>query len=558
MDGADLDITELDSRIFEGLAESSKRRYVYVCDMRSRISRWSKNAVEEFNLPGEYLKNAGDIWAEVIHPEDRDAYLEDLKAIFAGEKKCHTLDYRFKNRHGDYVMCTCKGNVLKGKDGEADLFVGSVTNHGIMDNIDGTTNLYNIYEFWENMHRYTCGNTGKKMTLLLLSINGFGFVNDTYGYNVGNKLLRAFAQIVKDVIGAKGKVYRLDGVRFACCIDGNDKESVNRLYKQIQKKARYSLYVENVRISVTISAGAVIYSDKYDEYSIQTSARYALAQSKHKRQGDVVFFDDSLLQDNKKNLELMNVIRDSIINDFNGFYLCYQPIMDSKNEKLIGAEALLRWKNDRFGEVPPGMFIPWLENDPSFWELGNWILKKALTDCKPIVVQSEDFIINVNIAYPQLAKTDFIDSMKNILKETAYPAENLCLELTERCRKLDKGYLQDTVNALKQLGIKIAIDDFGTGFSSLELLSELKVDTLKIDRAFMVDIENNHSNQAIVKAVTGCADDLHIKVCVEGVEDRQVIDFVKQYMVYSYQGYYFSRPIPMDIFEKRYFLEGVR
>ena len=241
------------------------------------------------------------------------------------------------------------------------------------------------------------------------------------------------------------------------------------------------------------------------------------------------------------------------MNRSEGFYLCYQPIVNASEEKLIGAEALLRWNKEPYGEVPPGIFIQWLENDPCFWDLGNWIIKKALTESLKIVQNHPEFVLNVNLAYPQLSHVGFEEKVKLILEETGFPPENLCFELTERCRQLDTEFLQNIVGNLKDLGIKIAIDDFGTGFSSLNLLSELPVDTLKIDRGFVFDIQTNYANQAIVKAVTGCASDLDVHVCLEGLEDRQMIDFVKRYAVYSYQGYHFSKPITMKAFVEKYF-----
>ncbi|MBQ2802827.1 MAG: GGDEF and EAL domain-containing protein, partial [Lachnospiraceae bacterium] len=544
---------ELDNRLFEGFADTSNRRYVFLCNMQTNVSRWSKDAIEYFGLPGEYMENAGEIWAEHIHPEDRERYLADIREVFAGKKDRHDMDYRACNKEGEYVVCTCRGHVIKGMDGEPNLFVGSIENHGIMDNVDATTNLYNIYEFDRFMKQIRESN--RKVTVLLVGINHFSDINDIYGYEFGNKVLREFGHMIRDVIKERGTVFRMDGVRFACCLEDCSKEELIDIYKQLQYQARHKIYIRDARIAVNISGGAVPYNENCDEHTVQTSANYAFEQSKHKYHGELVLFEHSLLQDNKKNLEFMNTIRNSIVNQFEGFYLCYQPIMNAKEEKLIGAEALLRWKKEPFGEVPPGIFIPWLENDPCFWDLGNWILKRAMTEGKKLLDKYPDFVLNVNIAYPQLSRPRFLEVVEEILQEVAFPAQNLCLELTERCRQLEREYLQKMVASLKEMGIKIAIDDFGTGFSSLNLLGDLPIDTLKIDRGFVWDIQTNHSNQAIVKAVTTCAEELDVHVCLEGLEDRKMIDFVKQYAVYSYQGYHFSKPITMDKFEEKYYYE---
>ncbi len=175
-----------------------------------------------------------------------------------------------------------------------------------------------------------------------------------------------------------------------------------------------------------------------------------------------------------------------------------------------------------------------------------------MSETKAVLDKYPDFILNVNIAYPQLARIQFRQSMTAILDITGFPADHLCIELTERCRQLQMRYLQQEIGYLKSLGIKLAIDDFGTGFSSLNLLKDLPVDTLKIDRGFVCDIQNNIANQEIVKAIAGCASSLNVHVCMEGLEDRDMIEYMKQYNPDSYQGFYYSRPIPMEEFKKKY------
>lgn len=551
MEAKELDKTELDSRIFEGFAETSKRRYVYVCNMETGVSRWSRNAVEYFGLPGEYFENAGEIWGNCIHPADREMYFQDIEAVFSGKKERHDLDYRAKNIEGDYVTCTCRGIVLKGKDGEADLFVGTIVNHGIVENIDATTNLYNIYEFWKDIHEIS--ESGDYCRVLMVGINSFSDINAIYGYSYGDKVLRELGNILLELARGVGKVYRMDGVHFACILPKCSDKELEDFYDRVQYAARHSLFVGDVRISISVSAGVVDYHGEYDEYLVQTNAKHALGQSKQEKNGELYYFDNKFLANNRRNLEVLNALRKSIVNQCEGYYLCFQPIVSANaGEELVGAEALLRWNLEPFGEVPPGMFIPWLENDPSFYELGNWIIREALVKGKRLLEDYPDFVLNVNIAYTQLSHIGFVDSVKAILKETGYPAGNLCLELTERCRQLEKEYLRKEIDELKAIGIKIAMDDFGTGFSSLNLLSELPVNTIKIDRGFIVDIQTNETNQAIVEAITNCARKLNVHVCCEGLETKEMIEFIRQYPIYSIQGYYYSKPIRIEPFMAKF------
>lgn len=546
----ELDKSVLDSPVFTAYAETSKSKYIFMCNMGTGVSRWSKYAVEYFGMPDEYMYNAGAVWINYLHPDDQDAFAEEMDLIFSGQKMTHELEYRAKNKNGEYVVVTGRGVVIKGEDGQPNLFAGTIENHGIVDDVDPVAGLYNIYGFWKYM-KDICGHS-RNVSILEVGVNNFSDINEKYGYEFGNHLIKKIAELFLDKVRKNGLVFKMDGVRFAFVFTDKDETWIKQFYADLQVALKEKNREYNDKFTTTISGGAVISPENIDEYSVLASVSYALAKSKHERHGQLVFFDNTTLESNRKNLELLEALRHSVLNDCTGFYLCYQPLISAKEEQLVGMEALLRWRDETIGEVPPGVFIPWLENDACFYDLGNWILEKALTEGKSILEKYPDFIINVNIAYTQLENIGFRDAVESVLERTSFPAKNLCLELTERCRVLDREYLRNEIEYFKSLGIKIAIDDFGTGFSSLNLLSELPVDTLKIDRGFVFDIEDKPANQAIVEAVSLCARKLGVKVCIEGVETRELIDFLDQYGAYSYQGYYYSKPIRKEVFIEKY------
>ena len=537
----------LDSRLFEGFAETSERRYIFLTDLDSGMSRWSLRAVEYFGLPGEYFENAHEVWAIRVHPEDRQRYLDDISEVLSGAKQEHCIEYRALNKEGEYVICTCKGKIMHGSP---DIFIGTIENHGIAERVDAASGLYNVYEFLQDVR--SLKSSGKTAVELLIGINSFSEINDMYGYSFGDKVLKQVGKVLRGVMGSRSKVYRMDGVKFACCLTDVAVGYIYDLYRKVQFEMKYNVFVDNIRIPISTSAGALLLDGEYDEFSVQSSARYALERSKHEHHGELYVFENNMKDTTRRRLELMSALRKSMMNDYEGFYMCYQPLMSSDKEELIGAEALLRWNSEDFGTVMPGEFIPLLENDPSFFELGCWILRRSMNESIIMVDKYPDFTLNVNIAYTQLSHPLFRESVKAILKETGFPPGNLCMELTESCRQLEKSYLQAEISFLKGLGIRIAIDDFGTGFSSLNLLSDLSVETLKFDRGFTKDIMTNTANQAIIKAITGCARELHVHVCLEGMETREMIDFARQYCIYSYQGYYFSRPVVISTFLQMY------
>lgn len=541
--------SEYFDKIFEAFSATAKGSYIYLCDMWTDMSRWSKSAVDYFGLPGEYMEDAGTIWAQHIHPEDRRRYQEDIDAVFSGRKKNHELEYRAMDKNGNYVVCTCSGVVIEDEAGNPEFFAGTITNRGTIENIDPTTNLYNLYEFLNALRLLR--ERGKKYRVLLVGFKHFSDVNDLYGYSFGNEAMKLFVSIMQKDLMDKGKIFRMDGTRFAVLTTELRVDDLKNYYLRLQEKAKNHLTVQENNVSLALCGGLVVVEDcQISEHAIHAAARYALNVSKNERHGELWIVENDDVDKNKKTVELINVLRSSIIEECSGFYLCYQPVVSPQTGKMTGAEALLRWNREPYGEISPGQFIPWLEKDSAFFDLGNYVLRQAMLDGKEFLKDHPDMIINVNLSYAQLERSEFRNTLVGFLLSTGFPPEHLCLELTERCRLLDMNFLRNEIIFLKSYGIKIALDDFGTGFSSLNLLRELPIDYIKIDRGFVSEIENNKADQSIVKAVMTCARELDIGVCVEGIENERLRDYLQNYSAQGYQGYYYSKPVTKEEFKR--------
>jgi EAL domain-containing protein (putative c-di-GMP-specific phosphodiesterase class I) len=213
-------------------------------------------------------------------------------------------------------------------------------------------------------------------------------------------------------------------------------------------------------------------------------------------------------------------------------------------------EALLRWEHEPYGLVSPGVFMEWIEEDPCIFDLGNWILRRALTDIRKMRGKVPGFFVNVNVAAAQLERKEFRSSVLNILNETGAKPEELCLELTERCRNLDINFLKKEVEFFHSNHVKVALDDFGTGHSSLSLALELPVDELKVDMSFIKDIKEKPQNQAMVQSIVDYANRTNTETCIEGIENKDVNEYISQFGATFHQGYYYSKPVPIEEFEK--------
>ena len=297
--------------------------------------------------------------------------------------------------------------------------------------------------FLEILEQFRC--KGEKYIVLLIGLQNFLQINNLYGLNFGNSILEKIAQLLlqyKD----RGVVFRTEGTKFAIASTKLTLEEMKQIYSEIQNVLKYDLEVAEVHISLETGAGIIIADDReINVQAIYTCARYALDHSKKQEHGNPVVLQNDYLHDNRRGIKKVNVVRSCITQGFRGFYLCYQPLVSVKSGKMTGMEALLRWRGDPYGNVSPNEFIPWLEKDPIFYDLGNWILRQAMTEGKRVQKDFPKFQMHVNLAYTQLEREEFRTDLLNIIEETGFPPENLCLELTERCRLLKMEQLRDAM-----------------------------------------------------------------------------------------------------------------
>ena len=385
--------------------------------------------------------------------------------------------------------------------------------------------------------------------MVLIGISKFSEINEMYGYHFGNRVLQLYGRELFQTAGNTGHVYRIDGTKFAVISNTLSVAEIREKYNLFRMHLHEDFSVDDQKVLLDLNGGALrVESFDTDSQTIYACLNFAYEESKTLRQGDLVEFRNDLNEKNHQRLEKLHAIRGSIMRGYAGFYLLYQPVVDAQTEQLIGAEALLRWKDDRFGTVPPDQFIPILESDPLFPDLGEWILRESILAAKQVLRLHPGFIINVNLSYTQLEKPDFVDRVLRILNELEYPPEHLCLEVTERCRLLDLELLKNAVVNLKSRGVLVALDDFGTGFSSVSILKEIPINVIKIDRSFVRKIEENEIDRKIVRTIADLASIFSAKVCAEGIETGGMRDILKRYHVESFQGYYYAKPLLIEQF----------
>ncbi len=534
------------SKVFEAFANSSESRYVFLCDLEKDMSRWSQSCVDRFGMPSEYMEHADAIWEEKIHPNDRARYRKSIDELLKGNSLKHAMTYRVKDKTGEYVACSCCGQVIKDDDGKPLYFAGTIDNHGIASEYDPTTNLFNSYKLISTLAEYKEDKI--KYAILFVGISYFAEINKVFGYSFGNKALKTFANHLLDYIG-DAEIFYAGGTKFALIFPDFGIRELEKVYKEIEDYARYSVSVDNNKITLSIAGSCSIIENYHvDEHTVFSSGIVALIESKEQKHGELVVFSVGNTCDHEK-IALMNTLRNCINDGCIGFYLNFQPVVDAISEKVIGGETLARWNMEPFGNIPPNSFIEWLETDPIFYDLSNWILKNALTLWKEKVLKEHpDLSISINISYMQMDRREFRYDVSRILEETGFPTNRLIFELTERCRLLDMNFLNNELIYLKSKGIRIALDDFGTGFSALTLLLKLPIDIIKLEKPFVDDMDTVVEKRIIVDSVLTCARNLDVMTTAEGVETPGMRDILVKYGTRSLQGFMYSHPVMIDEF----------
>lgn len=533
--------------IVKAITSLAKKSYISITNLRNGVTWWSEKAMEYFGMQENYTIRGQEKSKRSIHPDD----LEDFRRGFLERVARKNMDepWEYRVRDGStYNRISARAKMLNDKDGKPFVIVIRYNNYGISDEVDATTGLHTEPALDREIREFL--DESGQGALLKIGLDQFSHINVMYGAAFSDKILNCAAQELLRLLRGKGYVYRLSGAKFVISFKKVSKAELQQIYNEIVE-AFENTEVEGKKIPLKVSAGAIFMEPYMKETNaVRSRLTYALSHSRLEHHGELVIFNDEVCGSDENQFELIGVIHQCATHNFEGFRMFYQPIADTKTGKIRGMEALLRWELEPYGMVSPGVFMEWLEQDPCIFDLGNWILRTALTDVQKLRKETEGFFVNVNVAAAQLERREFRSAVMNILKETGAKPEELCLELTERCRDLDIHFLRGEVEFFHSQGIKIALDDFGTGNSSLSLALELPFDELKVDMSFIRDIKQKPQNQAMVQSIVDYAKRTNTEICIEGIENKEVSDYIEQFGSTWQQGYYYSKPVPIDRFEE--------
>lgn len=390
----------------------------------------------------------------------------------------------------------------------------------------------------------SCQMESQTFAILYFNIDGFNRINSTFGYIVGDKVLKEVAQKVAILTREHGVLFRVDGDEFSVLIKQQEKiTDYETLAQKVIDITKIPLYIEGYEIYFTLSVGISIFPrDGQTSVEIIKSARIALNRARELGKNKYITYSPSINMESFKTFQLESELRKAIVN--RELYLDYQPRFNAITQEVCGAEALIRWKHPILGIISPGEFIPIAENSEVIQHISDYVIE---TVCKQIKEWKKNGVpctpISINVSAVNFLKDNLADQIHTHLHTFGLSTSSIEIEITERALLQSFKIVEAQFARLINTGIKISLDDYGTGYSSIHYLREFPIDTIKIDRSFVQNIVQNRDDKVIVKSIIELAKGLHKTVIIEGVETKEQYEVVKKFGCCEIQGFLFSKPL---------------
>lgn len=464
---------------------------------------------------------------------------------FKGPRGVFDAEFRVANfKTGDTQVCTLFiDDISERKHAEAR--IRYLATH---DDLTGLPNRTLIMDRIIQAIRHA-RRAGSQLAILYLDLDRFKVLNDGYGHTFGDAVLKAAAERLSALVREGDTVSRQGGDEFLLLLTGlHSAADAYIATEKIVKLLDAPILVDNRKVHLSGSIGVSVFPHDGDSpETLIDHADVAMYRAKELGRNTYQFFTPEMSAETQWRVNLEHHLREAISE--NQFTLAFQPKVNLASGRIVGCEALLRWRHPKLGAVSPDQFIPIAEDSGLIVPIGDWVLRTACRQAKAWSDSSQKHpCIAVNISARQFLQQDVASWVIRTLEETGLPPEQLELEFTESLIAKDVKKVIATFDQLRAIGVKLSIDDFGTGYSSLSYLKRFPVDTLKIDQSFVRDMLTDPEDAAIVRAVISLAHSLEFKVIAEGVETEAHNAFLLQNECDEIQGYYFSKPLPADAF----------
>lgn len=505
--------------------------------------------------PGEPCQVEMEWFIDLINEADRPAFKQ---AVNGAARQCQpfSLIYRIKSGNGDELVVNSQAEVECDSEGKAQIVSGTTLDITARIRAENEIQQLINYDTLTNLPNRTLLNDRLRQAIaqaardrqmagvLLLDLDRFKGINETLGHHAGDKLLKTIAKRLKACVRETDTLARIGGDEFSVVLPGvSSEENITAVTKKILGLISEPIHIDGHEIYTSGSIGIAVYPmDGEDGHTLLKHADQAMYQAKERDGNNFQFFSCEMNIKVLERMMLENSMRRALERE--DLFLLYQPQVDTRTGRIIGVEALLRWKHPDMGVIAPDKFIYLAEETGLIIPIGEWVLRTACLQAKSWQRQGFPPIrMAVNLSAKQFGQKELNETIAAILQESGLDPAWLELEITESTIMKDPDSNTLMLQKLKAMGISLAIDDFGTGYSSLSYLKHFPVNRLKIDRTFVRDIVNNQDDAAIVEIIISMANTLKLSVTAEGVETRPLMDFLASRNCSEMQGYLFSRPV---------------
>lgn len=514
---------------------------------------------------GEEWNNLQE-WLQRVHPDDREPVEAKLSAHINGQSPQFECEYRIRHKDGSYRWMLNRGLAVRDESGQAYRMAGSQTDitdrkkaeaqllyDAFHDALTGLPNRALFMDRLEHVIASAKRHPSYLYGVLFMDLDRFKVINDSLGHGIGDQLLVEVGQRLKACLRPGDTVARLGGDEFAILLEGiADAADAEEITRRIEEVLAPHYAIQGHEIFTTQSIGLALRSDRYEwPEQILRDADIAMYEAKAKGRSRHEFFDTKMHASIIDRLQLESDLRTAVERQ-SGFLLHYQPIMDLKDQCLIGFEALVRWKHATRGLIYPLEFISLAEETGLIFPLSSWIIRES---CKQIGAWqkkypgSPELRMSVNISSKLLLQPGFAESIQANLLEQGLKPGSLAIEITESVIMDHPDQAVETMTKLQKMGVHIHIDDFGTGYSSLSYLHSFPVNALKIDRSFISKLSANSDNQEIIKTIIALAQNMKLEVIAEGLEQGHQLSAMMGLECGFGQGFLFSKPLPPEAIE---------
>jgi len=498
-------------------------------------------------------------WFSRIHPSDRQRVKVEIVARSTDAEPIFASEYRICRKDGGYLWVLCRGIVVRDASRRIVRMAGSQSDITEGKVVDPLTGLRNRLYFIDRLEALIeeCAGTAGTFAVLFLDVDRFKIVNDSLGHDTGDMLLIEIAERLRssvrstDVsarIAFPSAVARFGGDEFAVLLENlHSRSDATMVAERILTQFAAHFEIHGRIIFATVSIGIAMGDSAGTSNDLLRNADTAMYYAKTRGKARLEIFDEGMRGRALARMELESDLRSAI--DENNFLVYYQPEVSLTTGRVVGYEALVRWKHPVRGIVMPGEFLPVAEETGLIVPLGRWVMREAcrqMSEWQRNHPQRPPLTISVNASSRELADPDLVPNVARILRETGLDPKSLRIEVTESSIVEDHDRTASTLRRLRELDVSLEIDDFGTGYSSLSRLHEYPFSTVKIDRSFVKDLDTEPESLHLVETILRLAQGLGLSVVAEGIETReQLVKLASLGCGYG-QGYYFSRPVDSD------------